>query len=449
MANSKSWSNPHVTLEIREENPYPYPYPSYVCAPNFVTFKLNDKDEYDISKTQMLCLLESHSVSGFIDGTLISPDEASSSSSFSGKEKVVDNQTHQKLWRRSNALVKGWVLVFLSKETLAQVVNSLRGKLHEDDFSAKDVWDELQTIFAPAVVPKLHVVEGTIHLLFTWVGDLDKSIGSPEIVPFYTTRSLQWVEEILRELRVTVIDKITNNGNTALHVAFDSSKKLEFLEKLLEKILKNTQLMDVINSDGSTLLRVAAIIGNTEAVGILVARKPELLFAKDNKDLTQLALALSNMHTETTRHLLQHINNTINDDIEKDALFSGSTGDGLLVTAISSKDFHLARDMLEHYKSLHSDDVLMSITQNFPRKVKVFERYAGVIRVEAWRLRLHLGLEMHNMLRVFIVRVGILEVMMGSVVLVVSMVLMVFRMVSVVLVVSVVSECPGCLGRLL
>ncbi|CAH1448930.1 unnamed protein product [Lactuca virosa] len=287
---------------------------------------------------------------------------------FPGKRN--DHQTHQKLWRRSDALVKGWVLGSLSKETLGQVVNRLiRGKLHQDDFSAKDVWDELQTIFAPVVVPKLHVVEDTLE-------DKDRALDLRRFCHSTQQGVLQWIEEILREGRVTVIDKITNNGNTALHVAFGSSKKLEFLEKLLEKILENTQLMDLRNSDGSTLLHVAAITGNTEAVGILVARNPELLFAKDNKDLTPLALALSNMHKETARHLLQHINNT-NDDAQKDALFSGTTGDGLLVTAISSKDFHLARDMLEHYKSLHSDAVLMSIAQNFARKVKVFERYAG------------------------------------------------------------------------
>ncbi|XP_023729826.1 ankyrin repeat-containing protein ITN1 [Lactuca sativa] len=366
MANSRSSSNPHVTLEVREENPYTYP--SHVCAPHFVTFKLSDRDEYGVWKTQMLCLLESHSVSGFIDGTLVSPDEASSSSSVSGKEKVVDHQTHQKLWRRSDSLVKGWILGSLSKETLVYIVNRLTGKLHQDDFSAKDVWDELQTMYAPAVVPKLHVVEDTLQ-------DQDRVLALQRL--YHSTRHgiWHWVEEILWDGRVTVIDKITNNGNTALHVAVGTSKKLEFLEKLLEKIPENTQLMDLRNSDGSTPLHVAAIIGNTEAVGILVARNPELLLAKDKKDLTPLALALSNMHTDTARHLLQHINNT--DDTQKDALFSGTTGDGLLVTVISSKDFHFARKLLKHYKTLHSDAVLMSIAENFPSKVKDFERYTG------------------------------------------------------------------------
>ncbi|XP_023736002.2 ankyrin repeat-containing protein NPR4 isoform X2 [Lactuca sativa] len=333
MENSSYSSNPHVTLEVREENPYP----SHVCAPNFLSFKLSDRDEYGIWKTQMLCLLQSHDMLGFIYGTLVSPYEASSSSSsVSGKEKVVDYQTHHKLWRRSDALVKGWILGSLSKETLGYVLERLTGKHYQEDFSAKNVWDELQTMYLVAVLPQLP--------------------------PFG--------EEILRQERVTVMDKISNNGNTTLHVAVGTSKDGKFFEKLLEKIPQNTQLIDVTNSDGSTLLHVAAIIGNTEAADILVEINPDLLLAKDKEGQTPLALALSNMHTETARHLLQHVNT----DIQKNALFSGTTSDELLVSVISSKDFCFARELLTYYTTLHSDTVLMAIAQNFP-KLNRFLKY--------------------------------------------------------------------------
>ncbi|CAH1448936.1 unnamed protein product [Lactuca virosa] len=122
------------------------------------------------------------------------------------------------------------------------------------------------------------------------------------------------------------------------------------------------------------------------------------------------------MHTETARHLLQHID-TVTDDIQKDALFSGTTGDDLLVTAISSKDFrkceldsnssskkpaHLtdsadfgiyvvfARKLLEHYKTLHSDAVLTAIAQNFPHEACSFGRYAvSPFRKERHEIHLH------------------------------------------------------------
>ena len=135
---------------------------------------------------------------------------------------------------------------------------------------------------------------------------------------------------------VTVTDKITNNGNTALHVAVGTSKDSEFFEELLKMTPENISLTDLKNSDGSTLLHIAAIVGNTPAAKILVERYPDMLIQKDNDGQTPLAVALSNMHTETVECLLDNIKT---DDIRKDTLFSGTSGDELLVLAISSKDF--------------------------------------------------------------------------------------------------------------
>ncbi|CAI9293223.1 unnamed protein product [Lactuca saligna] len=381
MASSSSSSNQHVTLDVGEE--YTYPYPSNLAAASFISVKLSGKDKYGIWKTQMLCLLKSHGMFGFVDGTLVSPQ---TSSSVSGKEKVCDHNSHW-LWTRSDALVKGWILGSLSEQTLTDVVDRLTEKLHldrnaADDFSAKDVWDELQAMYAPpAVVPQLAlVVEDTLQ-------DEDEKDRVLNLQELYKCAQLgDWygVERILSKGRVTVIDKITNNGNTALHVAFGSSKDREFLENLLERIPENTQLLDLRNSDGSTPLHVAAIIGNTQAADILVARNPELLLAKDNEGQTPLALALSNMHTETARHLLQHINT----DIQKDALFSGTTGDELLVTVISYKDFGFAKDLLRHYRTLHTDAVLLAIVQNFPGELNLFERYV-VSPIIKKRLHIH------------------------------------------------------------
>ncbi|CAH1448937.1 unnamed protein product [Lactuca virosa] len=347
---ASSSSNEYVTVEIGEGNTYPYP--SNVYTPSFISLKLSGRDNYSMWKTQMICLLKSHDIFGFIDGTFISPNEARSSSSVSGKEKVGEHHTHQKLWTRSDALVKGWILGSLSEETLRYVLNRLTEKPHQErnedhDFSAKDVWHELQTMYGPVVLPQVSpVVEDTL------LQDKDIAEELQRLYRYTHYGIWDWVERILSEGMVTVIDKITNNGNTALHVAVGASKKPEFLEKLLERIPENTQLMDLRNSDGSTLLHVAAIIGNTEAADILVAREPDLLLAKDNEGQTPLALALSNMNTQTARHLLEHINT----DTQKDALFSGTIGDGLLVTLISSKDF----------------------PQNFPRELNRLENFIVV-----------------------------------------------------------------------
>ncbi|XP_042753572.1 ankyrin repeat-containing protein ITN1 isoform X3 [Lactuca sativa] len=325
---ASSSSNSHVTLEVGEEHTYTYPYPSNLSATGFTTVKLSGRDEYGMWKTQMLCLLESHGMLGFIDGTLMCPQPIS----ISGKEKVGDHQTHYRLWRRSDALVKGWIFGSLSKPTLGYVLDRLHQQRNANDFSGKDAWDELHTMYAPVgIPPELLVVEDTPQ-------DKDRAKNLDRLYNYTEAGYWNGVEDILRQEKVAVTDKITNNGNTALHAAVGSFRGREFLEKLLEKIPENTQLTNIRNSDGSTLLHVAAISGNNETADILVARDPHMLLAKDKEGQTPLALALSNMHTHTARHLLRHIN-TLTDDIQKDALFSGTTGDDLLVTVISSKDF--------------------------------------------------------------------------------------------------------------
>ncbi|KAI3495761.1 hypothetical protein L1887_38107 [Cichorium endivia] len=352
MASSSSY--PHATLNVGEESAYPYPYPSNLSATSFTSVKLSGRDDYRMWKTQMICLLKSHGMYGFIDGTLVSPNEASSSVSV--KEKVGGCQNHW-LWARSDAVVKGWIIGSVSKPTLGYVLKRLAEKHHQPtdadvDFTAKDVWDELKTIYG--------------HTTQLIVADKQKEdyvrVQMHERLFLMIVYEEPWsreIEDILKEVKVT--DKIRSDGSTALHVAVRTKTNPEFLQKLLEQTPENTQLTDVRNSDESTLLHVAAIVVNTQAVKILVEKDPDLLLAKDKEGHTPLLVALSNMHTEIAQLLLEHIDNNRAKD-----LFSGTSGDELLVTVISSKDFRLATHLMKHYKRLDTDAVLMAIAQNFP-----------------------------------------------------------------------------------
>ncbi|KAI7755411.1 hypothetical protein M8C21_005579 [Ambrosia artemisiifolia] len=178
----------------------------------------------------------------------------------------------------------------------------------------------------------------------------------------------QEIKEILRQGVVTLTDKITMNGNTALHVAVGTTKERKFLKDMLNLA---TPPLDMQNSEGSTLLHVAAIVGNTEAVELLVEKDSDLLFAMDNEGQTPLARALSNMHTDTYAYLLK--NKHSNQDIEA----GNGTSWGLLVNIISSKDYGAAKSFF--YDNLHMpltdiDTVLMAIAQNFPSKLNSWER---------------------------------------------------------------------------
>ncbi|KAD6454921.1 hypothetical protein E3N88_09627 [Mikania micrantha] len=180
------------------------------------------------------------------------------------------------------------------------------------------------------------------------------------------------VIDILDEGVVTLRDKITITSNTALHVAVSIGKNREFLEKMLNLAVQDNQpSFDMRNSEGSTLLHVAAIVGNTEAAKMLVKRNQDLLYEKDNEGQTPVDRALSNMHTDTYIYLLDEYLKT--KDLEKDALFDSSE---ILVNAISSKDYVSAKKMIRF--SMGSprdpDTVLTAIAQNFPPNVNFLER---------------------------------------------------------------------------
>ncbi|XP_076907283.1 uncharacterized protein LOC143563675 [Bidens hawaiensis] len=185
------------------------------------------------------------------------------------------------------------------------------------------------------------------------------------------SQSFETVRSILRDGKVSVTDKIAINGNTVLHLVVGITKGWYILEKMLEMVPEGSTLLGMRNSEGSTLLHVAAIVGNTQAAKILVRKNQDLLYAKDNEGQTPLARALSNMHTETYLYLLDPTP-TSTPDLE---MANCITGDELLVNAISSKDYDSALVLMtKHYRSFDSDAVLMAIAQNFPRRLNTWER---------------------------------------------------------------------------
>ncbi|KAL8239945.1 hypothetical protein R6Q59_016512 [Mikania micrantha] len=344
----------------------PYPYPSHVFVPNFVSVKLSGRDTYDVWQMQMWCLLQSHDMLGFI------------SSPVSGEEKVGDDDM---LWRRSDALVKGWILGSLSQQTLEYFVKPIPDK----DLAAKDVWDKLQSLYGSPVQDDAEA-EGDDYdcnyeeLWKKMCGDSEeekeeevKKIRSIERLHAAILHQSIWsVEHILNDEVVTWRDQITINGNTALHVAVSIGKNREFLEKMLNLATKyNQPSLDMQNSEGSTPLHVAAIVGNTEAAKMLVERDQNLLYAQDHESQTPLDRALSNMHTDTYIYLLDHYLKA--HDLEKGNLLYSSE---ILVNAIYSKDYDSAKKMTKYSMGYLRDPdiVLTAIAQNFPPKVNFLER---------------------------------------------------------------------------
>ena len=131
-----SSSNSSFIVEIREE----YPYPSH-STPSLVSVKLSDRGNYKVWKTQMIYFLTGHDMLGFINGKFVSPKG-------NGKAKMEDMEA----WKRSDALVVSWIFGTLFAEVTTYVVNRLTSKNPNVDFTAKDVWDELECIYGPYIL---------------------------------------------------------------------------------------------------------------------------------------------------------------------------------------------------------------------------------------------------------------------------------------------------------
>ncbi|KAI3701373.1 hypothetical protein L6452_26392 [Arctium lappa] len=205
----------------------------------------------------------------------------------------------------------------------------------------------------------------------------------------------RWTEiySILKTKQVKVTDSISINGNTALHVAVAChTVKNRFLERMLdlaEPGESRRRLLDVRNSDGSTLLHLAASLGNTNAAIILVTRDRGLLFAKDNEDCTPLDLLHScgPKNTDTYLYLLDESNMQLQADPEQGINNNGLvhhmlTDERPLINAIACKDFELACELIKRYNVLKNDeDVLMAIAHHFPCDFRILE----LIIYELWQ----------------------------------------------------------------
>lgn len=128
-----------------------YPYPSQLNVGNFVSIKLTQTN-YLLWKTQMLGLIESQNLVGFIDGEYPQPDQQILSSD--GKSQETNPEYVR--WRNSDRLLRGWITGTLSEEILGHAVGL--------ETSAA-VWKALENAFAQSSQAREFQLEAEISLL--------------------------------------------------------------------------------------------------------------------------------------------------------------------------------------------------------------------------------------------------------------------------------------------
>ncbi|KAI3696613.1 hypothetical protein L6452_29036 [Arctium lappa] len=427
MASTKSSSS--AMVDEAAEAAYPYPHTVNVAI--FISVKLSGHDNYPIWKTQMLCLLEGHDMLGFIDGTLEPPPET--------------KPDNAQWWRRSDALLRGWILGSLSEDVLTNTIGFK---------TAKEVWIHLEASYGSltpqsgtSVVTKEEInggewkfdgglIRSTPHsrslpaplrgvsqqidlkgdsaipaadsgfnLRFRKSRGLDSMVFPEESYngtsPTLLSMDLAEITDFLQETTTNIsaylplykaalrgdwedaqdfIDRdeeavtanINKYGFTALHIAVGTGKQgITFVEKLVEKISPKALVKMLTSSEKYTPLHIAAVVGNTTAVKILVNKNRKLLYAEDVDGLLPIHRALINSHKDTFLYLLG-----VTKANQYPNTFIGNMGVTLLSNVIFAGYFDIALELVTRYPDLAttipSDNVdapLMAIA----RKADAFE----------------------------------------------------------------------------
>ncbi|KAM0031193.1 putative ankyrin repeat-containing domain, PGG domain, ankyrin repeat-containing domain superfamily [Helianthus debilis subsp. tardiflorus] len=185
------------------------------------------------------------------------------------------------------------------------------------------------------------------------------------------------VESIVEKYEDSVTVELWNDGSTILHIAVGRGQN-NFVKKVCSSITDG-QLLHQRESDGSTALHIAAIVGNKVAAEHLVKSNREFLRIKDHNGRDPLHIAYENMHLDTIGYLLKAVNDAATAELQSSLAGSAHPDDeigvGLLVNAISAKQYSLALELVERFPTFASktDDVLVAIAKTFPSELDYWE----------------------------------------------------------------------------
>ncbi|CAL5363366.1 unnamed protein product [Camellia sinensis] len=304
---------------------YPlYPYPSEFSVTDFVPDKLSDSN-YKEWKKLMLDFIESRGLVGFIDGTVEAPPSA-----------PPENEEQYRSWKRSDGLVRGWILTTLTKDILMRVLPFK---------TAKEVWTTLETTFRlPTQIQIITLVDVRVEWM-TGEETEEFLLACQPLQIAAIKGDWESAMKFIEELRVAARVPITRYSETALMIAVRIIRRNHFVKKLLQKM----EPEDLANRDveGQTALLIAAGVGNIEATKLLVEKNPTLSNVDDFDGEIALQCAARHGNREVVLYLL--------DATKQDQQlqpFEDKLGAELLCDLSSSGLYDIALTLLQRYPNL-------------------------------------------------------------------------------------------------
>ncbi|KAG8367158.1 hypothetical protein BUALT_Bualt16G0043500 [Buddleja alternifolia] len=225
------------------------------------------RNNYNLRKDQMICLLESQDLLGFIDGEIPPP--------ISNPEYVT--------WRKRDRLVKAWILSSLTEEVMSIVVDL--------NSTSRYIWTELKTEFSKPDVETSAHVEDAAGKDLSWYLPLYRAALTGD-----WETAVKFFERDREDAKAIVSCRL----ETALHIAVENGKANDFVKKLLEWLPDDALALK--NVFGETALHCAANVGNTEAAIMLMLKQihplpiqlrvPRIKGIRDKKLMHRQALQL-------------------------------------------------------------------------------------------------------------------------------------------------------------
>ncbi|KAF7142263.1 hypothetical protein RHSIM_Rhsim05G0058400 [Rhododendron simsii] len=245
-------------------------------------------------------------------------------------------------WKRSDGLVREWILAMVTEEILLQV-------MHLE--TAREVWNKLKKIFTPTFqLSQLELVD--------WTDQNKGQILSQYMVLHKAALTDDWdtAAEFLGQEPDAVFQPITWCLETALIVAVRSAKRNHFVKEVMEKMQREgVALIAQQDISGATALHAAVDGGNIEAAKWLVRQKPLLADIGDKYGTLAVHVAAGLGNREMVDFLLGHTTN----------LSENESGLKLLHSLTSSGLYDIALTFLQQNRKLASMEPspLVVITQ--------------------------------------------------------------------------------------
>ncbi|KAD4179804.1 hypothetical protein E3N88_28395 [Mikania micrantha] len=154
-------------------------------------------------------------------------------------------------------------------------------------------------------------------------------------------------------------------GDTILHIAVGTFRN--DLLNTISRHINDDDWTEIKNLNGSTVLHIAAIAGNSNAAELLLKLNKKLLHIKDKEGKKPLEKAYENVHLDTTFILLSA------SDGDEDIL----TGINFLAQVILVKQYDMAKEIINKKSeyAVSNDKVLMAIAGAFPSGLDYMEAF--------------------------------------------------------------------------